>query len=236
MNKKLSIVIPCYNEEKNIPLILEKFSNVIFRDDIEIILVNNGSIDNSEQILNDLVPLYSFATYVTLKENKGYGYGISFGLKHATGDFMGWTHADMQTDPEDVIKALAILERENFNESIYVKGRRRNRPFFDEFFTNGMSIFETIYMREKLVDINAQPNIFHNSFYEKWENVPYDFSLDLYVLYHAQKRKLKIIRFDVVFPERIHGESSWNKGLLSKWKFIKRTLTFSKKLKAGIRK
>ncbi len=236
MNKKFSIVIPCYNEEKNIPLILERFSNVIQRDDIEVILVNNGSGDNSEQVLNNLIPLYPFATYVTLKENKGYGHGISFGLKHATGDFLGWTHADMQTDPGDVIKAVAIIERENFDESIYVKGRRRNRPFFDEFFTKGMSIFETIYMGEKLVDINAQPSIFHNSFYKRWENTPDDFSLDLYVLFSAQKRKLKIIRFDVVFPERIYGESSWNKGLLSKWKFIKRTLAFSRKLKAGIRK
>ena len=40
---KYSIVIPCYNEEKNIPLILENFNNVIQRDDIEVLFVNNGS-------------------------------------------------------------------------------------------------------------------------------------------------------------------------------------------------
>lgn len=44
---KLSIVVPCYNEENNIPLILEKFNEVIKRDDIEVLLVNNGSIKAS---------------------------------------------------------------------------------------------------------------------------------------------------------------------------------------------
>ena len=51
---KLSIIVPCYNESKNIPLILEKFANVIKRDDVEVILVNNGSTDNSQMVLDEL--------------------------------------------------------------------------------------------------------------------------------------------------------------------------------------
>ncbi len=58
---KLSIVVPCYNEEENIPLILERFQEVIEREDIEVILVNNGSTDNSAQVLEQLLPKYSFA-------------------------------------------------------------------------------------------------------------------------------------------------------------------------------
>ena len=50
---KLSIVIPCYNEEKNIFLILEKFSKIILRNDIEVLFVNNGSTDNSEKFLKN---------------------------------------------------------------------------------------------------------------------------------------------------------------------------------------
>jgi hypothetical protein len=98
-----------------------------------------------------------------------------------------------------------------------------------------MSIFETFYLWTNLWDINAQPNIFHRSFYESWENPPYDFSLDLYVLYMARKSNLIIKRFDVIFPERIHGESKWNTGFKSKIKFIKRTLAFSKQLKKRLR-
>jgi glycosyltransferase involved in cell wall biosynthesis len=228
---KLSIIVPCYNEEKNIPLILEKFNEVINRDDIEVLLVNNGSTDNSKVTMDELVPNFSFARVVTVEVNQGYGFGISSGLKEAYGEFIGYTHADMQTDPADVLRALEIVEKQDNPKNCYVKGDRKGRAIFDQFFTMGMSAFETVYLGKKLWDINAQPNIFHRSFFEKLTNIPKDFSLDLYFLYTAQKLGLEVIRFDVVFPERIHGESSWNTGLASKWKFIKRTFDFSFKLK-----
>ena len=229
---KLSIIVPCYNESKNIPLILEKFNSVIKRDDIEVILVNNGSTDNSEQILNELVLNYKFARVEKVEINQGYGFGIISGLKVANGEFIGYTHADMQTDPADPIKALEIIEKQENPKNCFVKGDRKGRPLFDQFFTIGMSFFETLYLGKKLWDINAQPNIFHKSFFNSIKNsCPKDFSLDLYFLYMAQKKNLRIIRFDVIFPPRIHGESSWNTGLSSKWKFIKRTIDFSVRLK-----
>lgn len=231
---KLSIVVPCYNEEKNIPLILERFNQVIKMDGVEVILVNNGSTDNSQQALNALVPNYPFAKIVKVDVNQGYGFGIISGLKAATGEFIGYTHADMQTDPADPIKAFEIISRQNDPECCYIKGNRRYRPLVDVFFTIGMSLFETVYLRTKLWDINAQPNIFHRSFFIGLENIPYDFSLDLYLLYFAKKSHLKVIRFDVDFVPRIHGKSSWNIGWQAKWKFIKRTLDFSKKLKKGL--
>ncbi|MFK5949592.1 MAG: glycosyltransferase family 2 protein, partial [Methylococcales bacterium] len=107
---KLSIVVPCYNEAKNIPLILKRFDEVIDRDDISVILVDNGSTDNSDIVLNELLPDYSFARKVTVKENIGYGFGILSGLNSCDSEYLGWTHADMQTDPMDVIKALDIIE------------------------------------------------------------------------------------------------------------------------------
>ena len=73
---KLSIIVPCYNESKNIPLILEKFSSVIKRDDVEVLLVNNGSKDNSQEILDILIPKYPFARIVKVEVNQGYGFGI----------------------------------------------------------------------------------------------------------------------------------------------------------------
>jgi glycosyltransferase involved in cell wall biosynthesis len=232
---KLSIVVPCYNEEKNIPLILEGFSKVINRADVEVVLVNNGSFDNTELVLNDLMHKFKFLKVIKVDKNQGYGYGILKGLKEASGEFIGWTHGDMQTPPQDVINGLEIIEESNIREDIYVKGRRLGRPLLDVIFTFGMSIFESLYLREKLFDINSQPNIFHRSFFEKWSNPPWDFSLDLYALYLAKKNKLKIIRLPVIFSKRIHGESHWNKNLFSKWKFIKRTLEYSFKLKRQLK-
>ena len=137
----------------------------------------------------------------------------------------------MQTDPADVLKALEIIDNSS-DKNIYVKGNRKGRPVFDQFFTWGMGVFETLYFKTPMNDINAQPNIFPKNFYESWKNPPYDFSLDLFAVYTAKKAGLCVVRFPVLFPERIHGESKWNnEGLKSKWKFIKRTLQFSKELK-----
>lgn len=233
---KLSIVIPCFNEAKNLPLILDRFQQVLTRTDLEVILVNNGSSDESEQVLAELLPRFPFARAVKVDINQGYGFGILAGLAAASGEYLGWTHADLQTDPGDVLKALALIEQHGTSKDLYVKGNRKKRPFFDQIFTTGMSLFETLYLGELLWDINAQPNLFHRSFYETWTAPPHDFSLDLFALYLARRQGLKLLIFDVVFPERIHGHSSWNTGLAAKWKFIKRTLEFSVKLKKELKR
>jgi len=236
MTIKLSIVVPCYNEEGNLPGLLDAFKSAIQRDDIELVLVNNGSTDNSSSVLSDLLPNYPFARVVEVQKNQGYGFGILSGLRACLGDYLGWTHADLQTDPKDVLKALDIIEERGNPQDLYVKGDRKGRPLFDQFFTSGMSLFETLYMGKRLWDINAQPNIFHRSFFNAWEsNAPDDFSLDLYVLFMARQLNQTVERFDVIFPERQYGESSWNTGLAAKWKFIKRTLEFSVQLKRELK-
>lgn len=101
---KLSIVVPCYNEAENIPKLLAAYAEVITRNDLEIILVNNGSTDETAQVLMQLLPRYeSFLKVVTVPVNQGYGFGILEGLRAATGEFIGWTHGDLQTPPRDVI-------------------------------------------------------------------------------------------------------------------------------------
>lgn len=63
---KLSIVVPCYNEEENIPLLLERFDEVVQGKDMEVILVDNGSTDDSARVLEELLPRYAFARTVTV--------------------------------------------------------------------------------------------------------------------------------------------------------------------------
>lgn len=224
---KLSVIVPAYNEAKNIPLALKRFAEVIQRSDVELIVVNNGSTDDSAQVLEALIPSYSFARCVTVPVNQGYGYGILQGLAQARGEFLGWTHVDMQTDPHDVIKALDLIETRGSHPKLFVKGVRKGRPFSDQFFSIGMACFELLWMRKWLYEINAQPCVFHRSFFESWRNPPHDFALDLYAFYLAKVQGLEITRFPVLFPERMHGTSSWNTSFLAKWKFIKRTFAFS---------
>jgi polyisoprenyl-phosphate glycosyltransferase len=226
--KKLSIVMPCYNESKSIPYILDRFAQVIGERDIEVVLVDNGSFDETPAVLAALLPLYQFAKTTRVEKNQGYGFGILSGLRVATGEFLGWTHADLQTDPSDVVRAYDIMCKSGRKaEKLFVKGVRTGRPLFDQFFTVGMSAFESMYLRTRLWDINAQPNVFHRSFFERWKNPPHDFSLDLYACYMAKKLNLKMIRFQVVFGPRQFGASSWNSGLKARWKLIARTMSFS---------
>lgn len=234
---KLSVVVPCYNEEENIPLVLERFAGIIKRDDVEVILVDNGSLDNTRQVLDEHLPKYFFARKATVKINQGYSYGVLSGLKEAVGEFIGWTHADMQTDPYDLLRALEIMEKRSDSQKACVKGLRKSRGFLDTFFTIGMGCFETLYFMTKLWDVNAQPNVFHRSFYHVLKEAPSsDFALDLYALYKAKEHKLDIVRMPVVFTERAHGVSSWNFGLLSKWKYVVRVLNYSRNLKKRFKK
>lgn len=226
---KYSLIIPCYNEASNLPLLLERCKTLSNNQNIEIILVDNGSTDSSSQVLGKLLPSYPHCKSIRVEKNQGYGFGILAGLKEAKGDILGWTHADMQTDPKDLLQAIQIFETNGDN--LYVKGKRVGRPLSDVLFTVGMSIFETILLRTRLQDINAQPNLFPRHFFESWENPPYDFSLDLYAYFLARHQELPIHRFFVKFGERAHGLSHWNVNWAAKVKFIRRTVEFSIELK-----
>lgn len=227
---KLSIVIPCFNEGMNIPLLVEKVST-IKTSSIEFVFVNNGSTDRSKEILNQALKLNSNIRVIHLEQNIGYGHGILSGLKAASGEFLGWTHADLQTDLNDLLVAYKEMEKDQFSTNLFIKGKRFGRPFVDFFFTFGMSIFESLYLKTFLFDINAQPTIFHRSFFKTWENPPLDFALDLYAYYLAKRANLKIIRFPVLFGPRFFGPSHWNTGFKARIKFIKRTINFSSNLK-----
>jgi glycosyltransferase involved in cell wall biosynthesis len=231
---KCSIVVLCYNEEKNLPLIVSRFAEVLTRPDVEIILVNNGSNDDSAMVMESLKRDNTFLKVVEVPKNLGYGFGVLSGLRESKAEFLGWTHADMQTDPLDSLLALELLERDKNPDQTMVKGLRQGRNLWDNFFTLGMSIFESLYLEKFLWDINAQPNLFPRSFFDSWLNPPHDFSLDLYVLYQARVMGLTLKRLPVNFPPRIHGSSSWNTGIVSRWKFIKRTILFSLHLKREI--
>lgn len=231
---RFSLIIPCFNEAKNLPLLLERCKILTARPGIEVILVDNGSTDNSHQVLLTLLPSYSGCRVVCVEKNQGYGFGILSGLKAAKGELLGWTHADMQTDPQDALLGLVAFEKHG--SAIFVKGRRNGRPLADVAFTVGMSLFETLLLARPMWDINAQPTMFSRKFFESWNTPPHDFSLDLYAYYHAQNCGLKVHRFPVRFGKRAHGVSHWNVNWAAKLKFIRRTFDFSIQLKKTIAK
>lgn len=229
---KFSLVIPCYNEAANLPLLLNRCEKLASEPDIEVILVDNGSTDSTIAVIENLLPKYPGCRSVRVEKNQGYGYGIMSGLKVAKGELLGWSHADMQTDPQDSLIGLKLFEKHG--DKIFVKGKRYGRPFMDLVFTVGMSIFETALLARPMWDINAQPTIFSRNFFESWSDPPNDFSLDLYAYYQAQTYGLTVHRFPTRFGKRANGVSHWNVNWAAKRKFIWRTVNFSLQLKKKI--
>ena len=64
---KVSLIIPCYNESKSIPKLLESCQTAFEEQDVEVIIVDNGSTDNTQEVLSDILANYSFIKLVTVK-------------------------------------------------------------------------------------------------------------------------------------------------------------------------
>ena len=221
---KLSIIIPCYNEELSIKKLVDNCRQII-NAEIEIIIVDNGSTDNTFKTLNS-INLHPNIIPVRVEKNIGYGNGILFGLKHAKGEILSWTHADLQTDLSDVLKGYNLYEKELLAKICMVKGERKNRNYFDSFFTVAMGVYCSLLLGKWLYDINAQPKIFHRSFLKEFINPPLDFSLDLYLLYFFKSNKIDIKSIPVIFKKRELGDSKGGGTLKGKFRLIKRTLHY----------
>ena len=113
---KLSILIPCYNEEKTIKLILDKVKSNINPSD-EIIIIEDFSTDKTQDILkNELVN----NTYKIIynKKNYGKGYSIREGIKAATGDIILIQDADLEYNPNDYKKLIDPIKN-NIADVVY---------------------------------------------------------------------------------------------------------------------
>ncbi len=134
-NVTLSITIPCFNEAESLPILISELEKIVVmnnlnlkdKKDIEIILVNNGSIDNTKEIINQASSEFEFIKGIHIKKNIGYGNGIFKGLISSSSDYSGWTHADLQTELNDLIKALNIIQKNKTNNKIFIKGIRIGR-------------------------------------------------------------------------------------------------------------
>jgi glycosyltransferase involved in cell wall biosynthesis len=108
--KKLSVVIPCYNEALTLQRCVEKVLE-IDKDPlpIEIIIVDDGSKDNSLSVAKDLESRHPAISVVSHSQNKGKGAALRTGFNLATGDFVAVQDADLEYNPHDLKKLLIPL-------------------------------------------------------------------------------------------------------------------------------
>lgn len=226
----LSIVLPCYNERDNIAALMQRLDEVAARHaNLEILLVNNGSTDDSAVLLEQELADRNRDIFkvVTVEKNIGYGFGILSGLRAAKGDVLAVTHADRQTDPLDVLRALEVYEQAG-DDMLMVKGARKNRKLSEAVFSYAMGLLASVVLGIRLTEINAQPKLFSRKFFDLVEKpAPNDFALDTYLLYKVQILG-RVEEIPVIFSKRLAGEAKGGSGssMRQKFKLIKRTLKY----------
>lgn len=218
-NKLISCVISCYNEEKNIPILLDQIQKNNLEEKFEFIIVNNGSTDNSLKIIDQIKEKFQSIIFINVIEDLGWGNGVMTGLNIASCDYIGWTHGDLQYDLSTLNEVYDLIKNpENQDQSLLIKGLRKKRSFSENFFTKIMSFIASIILFKKLHDINAQPNFFSRDILNLFENTPKDLMLDLYLYYKTSLLEKKIIiRLPVTQNKRLHGSSSWKKNFFSNY-------------------
>ena len=110
---KLSVVIPIYNEEENLPILYEKLKENLDKitDKYEILLINDGSTDKSWSIIKGLASKDKHIVGVNFRKNFGQTAAMSAGFELARGDVIITMDGDLQNDPSDIPKLLEILEK-----------------------------------------------------------------------------------------------------------------------------
>jgi len=116
---KLTVIIPVFNEEKTLSKILNEVKYLEKLCNLEIILINDGSTDNTKRIIDENKSLYTKA--INLDENKGKGNAVIEGLKNANGDYIIIQDADLEYDPKDIEKFLIKIKR---NQADCIMGSR----------------------------------------------------------------------------------------------------------------
>ena len=110
---ELSVVVPVYNEEGNLPILISKLVHVLDPLGLryEMIFVDDGSYDGSRRILKEMASRYPYLRIIGLKQNRGLSTALLAGMREAHGDTIVTLDSDLQNDPEDIPKLLNYLDR-----------------------------------------------------------------------------------------------------------------------------
>lgn len=159
--KKLSIVIPVYNSEKTIKEVVNEIeiavSKLNLKYDLEIILVNDYSKDNSLQVCKNICKNKLFVKLISFSKNFGQHNALMAGIKIASGDYIISMDDDLQTPPNEMSKLIDELEKNNY-DVVFAKYKIENKSIFRLFGS---------FINDKMANILAEKpkNITSNSYF-----------------------------------------------------------------------
>lgn len=218
IDMKYSFVIPCYNSENTITIVVDEIMQTMkqlgFESDIyEIILVNDYSKDNTKQIIMKLSNLYTCVKYISLSKNYGQEAACLAGYRHAAGEFIINMDDDGQTPPKEVGKLISKID-EGY-DVVYAHYPNKHHSNFRNFGSRLNDLMsEKLIGKPKGIYLGTY-NIMRRFVIEeiiKYEN-PYPYIRGL-VLQITRN----IVNVDVDHNDRLAGESNYTlKTLLKIW-------------------
>lgn len=159
--KKLSIVIPVYNSEKTIEEVVNEVeiavSKLNLKYDLEIMLVNDYSKDNSLEVCKNICKHKSFVKLISFSKNFGQHNALMAGIRFASGDYIISMDDDLQTPPDEIGKLIDELERNNY-DVVFTKYKTKHKSIFRVFGS---------FVNDKMANILAEKpkNVTINSYF-----------------------------------------------------------------------
>lgn len=225
MKNLLSIIIPVYNEEKTIAKIIEKIIAIDLDMDKEIIVVDDGSTDQTLKILNELKTKIPFKL-LTHQTNQGKGAAIQTGLKAVEGDIVIIQDADLEYDPQDYPRLIAPILK---GQTKVVYGSRNlgaQKISYWRYYWGGKFLtwlFNLLY-RTRLTDINTGYKVFSTDLIKSLNLECPGFEFCEEVTAKLTKKGIKILEIPIRYQPRKFAEGKkikWIDGLIGLWTIIK---------------
>lgn len=160
--KKVSVIIPVYNVENYLRKCLNSLVNQTLKD-IEIIVVNDGTLDNSQEIIDEYVKKYPKKVVSIIQENGGQGAARNTGLLHAKGEYIGYVDSDDYVE-ENMYEELYKKAKEEDSDIVICGNNvvKENYEFLSkedvdkEFLLGKMAVWNKIYKKNIIVDNKIQ--------------------------------------------------------------------------------
>ncbi|WP_254413140.1 glycosyltransferase family 2 protein [Dyadobacter diqingensis] len=112
---KLSVIIPVYNSESTIALLVDKLQQALQGVLFEIVMINDGSRDNSEKVCKQLAEQFSNVRFVSLRRNYGEFNAVMCGLNWVRGDYSVMIDDDFQNPPDEILKLVETAEKGDYD-------------------------------------------------------------------------------------------------------------------------
>lgn len=204
--KKLSIIIPCYNEENNIQTIVERVLQSPIQNK-EIIIVDDCSTDNSRQVLKDAVaPLVSRIIYHD--QNGGKGAALRTGFQAATGDVVIIQDADLEYDPEEYPRVVGpIFEgRARVVYGSRFLNQRRKGYFANRMANLVLTKFSNIFTHQKLTDMETCYKAFKREIIQSVDIEENRFGFEPEITAKISKKRIRIHEVPISYYPRTNRE------------------------------